>query len=69
MAGLSNKTIQQVQSDLKGSIQSCENLVDAYLQRIEANKHLNAFLEVYSDEAIERAKFLDKKTKNKLKNL
>ena len=64
MAGLSNKTIQQVQSDLKGSIQSCENLVDAYLQRIEANKHLNAFLEVYSDEAIERAKFLDKKTKN-----
>ncbi len=71
MAGLSNKTIQQVQVDLKEGTQSCESLVNAYLKRIEANKHLNAFLEVYADEAIERAQQLDKKLeklKSKIKN-
>lgn len=64
MAKLSHQTIAEVQSDLKNGTQSCESLVGAYLQRIEANKHLNAFLEVYSAEAIERAKFLDKKIKS-----
>lgn len=64
MAELSNKTIQQIQSDLKDGLQSCESLVNTYLQRIETNKHLNAYLEVFAEEAKERAKFLDKKIKN-----
>ena len=34
-------------------------MVNAYLQKIEANKHLNAFLEVFGVEALERAKELD----------
>lgn len=33
--------------------------VSFYLQQIEANKHLNAFLEVYAEEALQRAKELD----------
>ena len=64
MAELSNKTIQQIQNELKQGTQTCESLVDAYLQRIETNKHLNVFLEVFSGEAKERAKQLDKKLKN-----
>lgn len=64
MAELSIKTLQQTQNDLKDGLQSCESLVDTYLQRIEAHKHLNAYLEVFTEEAKERAKFLDKKIKN-----
>jgi aspartyl-tRNA(Asn)/glutamyl-tRNA(Gln) amidotransferase subunit A len=37
----------------------CAIAVDYYLQKIEAKKDLNAFLEVYANEAKERAKFLD----------
>ena len=37
------------------------NHVRMYLNKIEEKKHLNAFVHVYSDEAIERATQLDKK--------
>lgn len=67
MAELSDKTIKQVQEDLKAGVTTCEQLVNEFLQRIEASKHLNAFLEVYTEEAIERARALDKKdTRGKL---
>ena len=33
--------------------------VSYYLRQIENNKHLNAFLEVYADEALQRAAQLD----------
>ncbi len=56
-----SKTILQLQSDLKAGTTTCEQLVRAYLQKIEATKNLNAFLEVFADEAIDRAKQLDKK--------
>ncbi len=36
-------------------------LVEDYLRKIELNKHLNAFLEVYADEALQRAEVIDKK--------
>ena len=42
---------------------SCEGLVHSFLQKIEANKHLNAFLEVFTEDAINRAKELDQKIK------
>ncbi len=38
------------------------DIVSSYLQDIEKNKHLNAFIEVYADEALERAKALDEKS-------
>jgi aspartyl-tRNA(Asn)/glutamyl-tRNA(Gln) amidotransferase subunit A len=50
---------------------TCEQAVNGFLQAIEKKKNLNAFVEVYNDEAIARAKELDikhqqKKTKGKL---
>ena len=40
---------------------SLVEIVENYLKRIEENKALNAFLEVYSDEAIERAREIQQK--------
>jgi Asp-tRNA(Asn)/Glu-tRNA(Gln) amidotransferase A subunit family amidase len=39
----------------------CEQAVHHYLERIREHKNLNAFLEVYEDEALDRARALDKK--------
>jgi len=38
--------------------------VEYYLQQIGACSHLNAFIEIYSNESLERAAFLDQKRKN-----
>jgi aspartyl-tRNA(Asn)/glutamyl-tRNA(Gln) amidotransferase subunit A len=55
-------------SDIRSAIESgsitCTDLVKTYLQNIEQNKHLNAFLEVFENEALERAAMLDQKHKN-----
>ena len=64
MAELSYQTIQQIQTDLKSGKTSCESLVNAYLQKIEADKHLNAFLEVFTEDSIAQATIIDKKLKN-----
>ena len=40
---------------------SCEDAVRHYLDRIAANKHLNAYIQVYGDEALEKARSLDAK--------
>ena len=61
MAELSDKTLQQIQRDLISGVTTCEKLVNDYLRNIEANKHLNAYLEVFAGEAVQRAKQLDKK--------
>jgi aspartyl-tRNA(Asn)/glutamyl-tRNA(Gln) amidotransferase subunit A len=42
---------------------TCVQLVQDYLSKIEAQKHLNAYLEVFTDEALQRAKDLDTKLK------
>ncbi len=64
MEGVSYKTIQAIQSELKAGKTSAENLVNTCLQRIEANKHLNAFLEVFAADALEQAQKIDKKLKD-----
>lgn len=56
-------TIQELQSDLATGKTSCAALVDSYLKKIEENKYLNAFLEVFADEAKQRAIEIDKKIK------
>lgn len=63
MAELSYSTIHQIQAGLKVGKVSCESLVHTYLQRIKDNRHLNAYLEVFGEEAITRAKEIDKKIK------
>lgn len=40
---------------------TCSGVVQEYLDRIDANKHLNAFVEVYAEEALQKAAELDKK--------
>jgi aspartyl-tRNA(Asn)/glutamyl-tRNA(Gln) amidotransferase subunit A len=64
VAEVSYKTLAQIQSNLKSGTLSCQTLVDGYLQRIEASRHLNVFLEVFADEAAETARRLDKKIKS-----
>ncbi len=38
---------------------TCKQVVEHYLNQIDKNQHLNAFLDVYGEEALERAEFLD----------
>lgn len=46
-----------------GSI-TCTEIVQHYLNRIEQTKHLNAFLEVFGEEALEKARALDARIKS-----
>ncbi|MEP7250857.1 MAG: Asp-tRNA(Asn)/Glu-tRNA(Gln) amidotransferase subunit GatA [Ginsengibacter sp.] len=43
---------------------SCSDVVEYYLERINASKHLNAYVEVFEIESQQRAKQLDLKRKN-----
>lgn len=52
-------SLQQVQQALHSGEESCEGLVRYYLQQIEQHKGLNIYVEVYADEAIEKAQALD----------
>ena len=54
-------TLYEIQSDLARGIVSCVSLVQFYLNNIEKNQHLNAFLEVYTEEALQRAHAIDTK--------
>ncbi|MBK8624969.1 MAG: Asp-tRNA(Asn)/Glu-tRNA(Gln) amidotransferase subunit GatA [Saprospiraceae bacterium] len=58
---MEGKSLKQLQQELlQGSI-TCEQVVQYYLANIEKIKHLNAYVEVYADEAIISAKTLDSK--------
>ena len=57
-------SINQYQASLQNGSISCESAVKYYLNNIEHNKHLNAFTEVYAEEAIQRALQLDDKRKS-----
>ena len=52
-------SIEQYHASLKNGTVTCVQAVQHYLSAIEKNKHLNAFIEVYEQEALERASFLD----------
>ncbi|MDZ4668653.1 MAG: Asp-tRNA(Asn)/Glu-tRNA(Gln) amidotransferase subunit GatA [bacterium] len=54
-------SLSNIQTDLQLGKISLPKLVDYYLSNIESNKHLNAFLEVYTDEAKERAQLINSK--------
>lgn len=57
-------TLSSVQEDVKAGKISLTELVKCYLQRIEEKKHLNAFIEVYADEALEQAAVINSKILN-----
>jgi aspartyl-tRNA(Asn)/glutamyl-tRNA(Gln) amidotransferase subunit A len=54
-------SISQYHAQLKDGTVSCRQAVEYFLQKIYASKHLNAFIEVYADEALKKADELDKK--------
>lgn len=56
--------IKNYHTQLSAGTLSCTEAVSHYLQQIEANKKLNAFTDIYADEAKEKAAELDTKRKN-----
>lgn len=52
-------SIAQYHAGLQDAAFNCLAAVDYYLGRIEATRHLNAFVEVYAAEARDRARILD----------
>src|SRR5210317_2198158 len=54
------KSFAEITSALERG-ESVESITRAYLERIEKNKHLNAFLEVFDEEALEEARRVDQK--------
>ena len=57
-------SIQQYHQNLIHNEYSCLDAVNHYLLRIENNKGLNAFIDVFSAECLEKAACLDQKRKN-----
>jgi len=52
-------SIEHYHSSLKEGKTSCLQAVEYYLQQIQATQHLNAFIRVFADDALEKAKQLD----------
>jgi aspartyl-tRNA(Asn)/glutamyl-tRNA(Gln) amidotransferase subunit A len=58
------QSISAYQQQLFDGTISCVDAVDFFLKKINENKGLNAFVEIYDAESLERAKLLDDKRKN-----
>ena len=56
-------SIQQYHSSLQEGTATCLQAVEHFLSQIEAKRHLNAYVNVYADEAISLARKLDAKRK------
>ena len=54
-----HQSIAQFHSEIENQSITCEAVVEHYLSRIADHTRLNAFIEVYADEARERARVLD----------
>jgi aspartyl-tRNA(Asn)/glutamyl-tRNA(Gln) amidotransferase subunit A len=52
-------SIEQYHAQLKEDSITCLQTVQHYLQAIENNKHLNCYLEIFAEEALQRASALD----------
>lgn len=57
-------TLAEIQKDIREEGLTCVKLVDHYLQQIESSKHLNAFVEVYTEAAKEAALAVDARIAN-----
>ncbi len=55
------RRIIDIQADLLAGNTTCEQLVLHYLNQINEKQHLNAFLEVWEEEALEKARQIDTK--------
>ncbi|MEM6377033.1 MAG: Asp-tRNA(Asn)/Glu-tRNA(Gln) amidotransferase subunit GatA [Bacteroidota bacterium] len=59
------KELAKVQADLKAGKTSVETLANYYLDQIKASEALNIYVEIYAEEALEKARALDEKIKQK----
>ena len=57
-------SIKQYHTQLNEGKITCVQVVAAYLARIKETNHLNAYLQVFAEEALQKAKELDEKRKN-----
>ena len=57
--------INEYQAALLAGEQTCAQAVQFYLDQIEQHKDLNAYLEVFAEEALQRAKMLDEHSSKK----
>ncbi|GAA4452594.1 Asp-tRNA(Asn)/Glu-tRNA(Gln) amidotransferase subunit GatA [Nibrella saemangeumensis] len=55
------RSFAEVQSALEAGTATCRQLVDYYLSRIDEQRSLNVFTEVYADEARQQAEVVDQK--------
>jgi aspartyl-tRNA(Asn)/glutamyl-tRNA(Gln) amidotransferase subunit A len=55
------RCLSEIRSDLASGVETLPGLVQYYLDRIESHAHLNAFLEVWGDEAMAAAHRIDEK--------
>lgn len=55
---------ETLHQDVKAQQITCQQILSYYLDRIEKNKHLNAFIEVFEDTATQAAKQIDEKIKS-----
>mgnify|MGYP003879026073 CR=1 FL=1 len=58
------RSFKQVQNALLSNTTNCVEITYSYLNAITKNHHLNAFVEVYADEALRQALAVDKKLKS-----
>jgi len=56
-------SLSEVRKDLSEGKISCRSLTEYYLKNIEAKAHLNAYIEVYANEALATADLVDAKIK------
>ena len=57
-------SLSEIQADIQAEQVSCAQIVEHYLRNISAkNRELNAFLEVYPEEARQQAQLIDRKIK------
>lgn len=57
-------SLAEIQADIAQGTITLKDLVQSYIDRIEENKHLNAFLEVFSGEAVKEAEKIQAKMKD-----
>ena len=54
-------SLNEIHESIKSGSVSCQSLVNYYLERIDKHKNLNENVEVFAEEALERAKNIDEK--------
>ena len=58
------KTFDVITAELEAGATTCERITEGYLQAIQRGKHLNAFLDVYTEQALSQARAVDQKRNN-----